>query len=110
MLPSRHKHKVIWKLFAKLVSENSLIKVVLEGEYKKDFDIDLYSLNSRLKERFFFAKVYDKTKFKVDIEDFKYDKTIKGEFVKTVFNSDLDDEEKNKVILLGLKALKGEEF
>ena len=77
---------------AKLQSEidkGSLVKVVLKGQHNIDFLIDTFSLASRLNEMFFFAKVYDKTELKISLEDYQYDKSIKGEFVRSVWESDM---------------------
>ncbi len=90
--------------------ENSLIKVVLKGGRKLDFFLDVFSLEKRLNEKFFFVKVVDKTELKVCADDYAFDKSVKGEFVRAVWESDLSDEEKNKIITCGLSALKGEEI
>ncbi len=100
---------VMQKLQAEIDSK-SLVKVILKGEHSVDFLIDTFSLSSRLNEAFFFAKVYDKTELKISLEDYQYDKSIKGEFVRSVWESDMPIEQKNKVIKCGLSALKGEEF
>ena len=92
------------------VNENALIKVVLKGERKLDFFLDFYALEKRLNEQFFFVKIVDKTQLKVSAEDYEFDKSVKGEFVRAVWESDLSIEEKNKVITCGLSALKGEEI
>ena len=89
--------------------QSSLIKLVLVGEHSADFNIDLYAINEKLKDHFFFVKVYDKTQLKIKLEDFEFDKSIKGEFVRTVLSSKLTEEDKKKVILLGLRTLKGED-
>ncbi len=92
------------------IDSKSLVKVVLKGEHSIDFLVDTFSLTSRLNEIFFFAKVYDKTELKINLEDYQYDKSIKGEFVRTVWESDMSIEQKNKIIKCGLAALKGEDF
>lgn len=89
---------------------NSLVKLVLVGERKPDYDIDKDGLTNRLNEKFFYAKVYDKTSLKVDLEDYAQDKSVRGEFVRTVWESKLSNEEKSKIIACGLAALKGDEF
>ncbi len=91
-------------------SSDSLIKVVLEGEHTTDFIIDKDGLEQRLSERFFYVKVKDKTTLKVSALDYADDKSVRGEFVRAVWESDLDDDIKAKVILKGLSALKGEEI
>lgn len=89
---------------------NSLLKIVLKGEHDTEFDVDKETLTLRLNERYFFAKVYDKTVLSVKLEDFDADKSVRGEFVRSVLQSELDEEMKRKVIMLGLNALKGEEI
>ena len=87
---------------------SSLVKLVLTGDKNADFEIDKDNLALRLNETFFFAKVYDNTKIKVEIETYALDKTVRGEFVREVFGSDLDEEKKSKIITCGLNALKGD--
>ncbi len=91
-------------------NQNSLIKVVLKGGRKTDFDIDKEGLTKSLNDKFFFAKVYDKTELLVTAEDYLNDKSVRGEFVRTVWESNLSNEEKSKIIMCGLNALKGEEI
>ena len=87
-----------------------MIKVVLKGGRKTDFDIDKEGLVKKLNDKFFFAKVYDKTELLVSIEDYAMDKSVRGEFVRAVWESNLTAEEKSKIIMCGLNALKGEEI
>ncbi len=94
----------------KNVSTNSLVKVIIKGERKTDFDVDKDGLSQRLNEEFFFAKVYDKTEIKVEKTDYENDKSVRGEFVRAVWESDLSAEKKSKILSCGLNALKGEEF
>lgn len=91
-------------------SKDSLLKVILTGERGTDFDIDIVNLVSMLNENFFFAKVYDRTIIKVDISQYETDKSVRGEFVKAVWDSNLSEEMKGKVIMCGLNALKGEDI
>ncbi len=85
-----------------------LIKVVLKGERKADFEMDIDGLSSLLNERYFFAKVYDKTELKIELSDYENDKSVRGEFVRSVWESELDNQTKQKIIACGLNALKGE--
>lgn len=99
---------VLLSLLKNEFSPNSLIKVILTGEHSADFEPDISGLNSRLNELFFFGKTYDKTRLKVSAEDYSTDKSVRGEFVREVLASDLSEEDKAKVLMLGLGALKGE--
>ena len=87
-----------------------MVKVVLKGEHTTDFLIDVNQLMHRLNEDFFFAKVYDKTTLIVNVDDYSLDRSVRGEFVRVVWESDLTDDEKSKVIIKGLSALKGEQI
>lgn len=92
------------------VNEKNLLKVVVKGEHDIGLDVDKDGLSSRLNETFFYAKVYDKTTLKITADDYALDKTVRGEFVRAVWESDLTEQEKHRVIMCGLNALKGEDF
>ena len=92
------------------IDTTSWVKVVLKGQHKTDYFVDTFSLSSRLNELFFYAKVYDKTTLKIELSDYQFDKSVRGEFVRSVWESSLSEEEKNKIIMCGLSALKGEEI
>lgn len=92
----------------KKYKQTSLIKIVLKGVHKADFYIDKLYIESKLQENFFFIKVVDKTELKVDLVDYEFDKSVRGEFVRSVWESNLTNEEKNSIIMCGLSALKGE--
>ena len=90
--------------------KEDLIKVVLKGEREPNFEIDKDGLTTLLNQKFFFAKIYDKTELKINIEDYALDKSVRGEFVRAVWQSDLSLQEKNRVIMCGINALKGEDL
>ena len=41
---------------------------------------------------------------------YKYDVSLKGEFIRLVLEQEMTDEEKNKIINTGIRALAGEDF
>ena len=43
-------------------------------------------------------------------DDVKKDESLKGEFIRMVYASDLDEKMKPEVIRMGIQALSGEEF
>lgn len=91
------------------ISKRSLVKVILTGECTVNTFKDIEYLNKYLNEKFYFGKVYDNSKLKVDIDSLKLDISLKGEFIRNVLESTLDKETKDEVIILGLKALGNEE-
>lgn len=92
------------------IAYSSAVKVILKGEAIPELDLDLESLNNKLNSYFFYAKIQDKTTLKVDFKDYEHDKSLKGEFVRTVLSSNLDQTQKSQILMCGLRALKGEEF
>lgn len=92
----------------KTCAAEDLIKVVLKGERTPDFLVDTDALATKLNDSFFFGKVYDRTLLKVSADDYAEDKSVRGEFVRSVLASDLSEEDKTAVITKGLAALKGE--
>ena len=86
-----------------------LVKVVLTGRSPAEAEKDLMHLTDVLSERFYFAKIYDKTRLQILPESYRNDVSLKGEFVRRVMASGLSDAEKERVIACGFRALMGEE-
>ena len=59
---------------------------------------------------YYFAKCYDETSLKIDIDDYMLDQSLKGEYVRQVMaDSTISDSDKTKIIRYGLQVLAGEE-
>jgi len=87
----------------------SLVKIVLTGYLPVEAEIDVDFLTKELEESFFFLKVQDDTKEKIDFESFRNDISLKGEFVRQVeADTTLSEEEKARIIKAGFQALKVE--
>ena len=85
------------------------MKFVLRGGYTLQTQKDLTFLKKMLEGRFYFAKIKDASSLKIDPESYVNDISLKGEFIRLVMASDRPREEKEKIILLGIRALSGEE-
>lgn len=94
----------------KNISQTSLVKIILTGEVEIGEERDLLYLTKKFEEYFYFLKIYDRTKIKIDAMKYKYDASLKGEFIRLVLAQELTDEEKDKIINTGIKALSGEEL
>ena len=70
---------------------------------------DVDWMETKLKEAYYFLKVKDQTRLLIRPEDYQYDVSLKGEFVRQVMASELSEEEKEEILRLGLRALNGEE-
>ena len=86
-----------------------MVKLELVGSVAPETCHDARYAASVLSERFYFAKVYDKTKLSIRAQDYQNDISLKGEFVRLVLASKLDEETKLQVIEKGIRALGGEE-
>lgn len=92
------------------VDSQDLLKLVLTGERELDDQPDITRLVRTFGEKYFFVKCYDRTRTLIDYDSFKYDKSLKGEFVRLVQSQDLDEDIKASIIELGIKAIMGEDI
>lgn len=90
------------------ISEKDLIKITLCGTYLPETNKDKEFIKKALADRFYFVKIKDESKLFIDSKDYQFDKTLKGEFIRTVLGSVLDESDKERIIGCGLAALKGE--
>ena len=91
--------------------KKDLIKIVLTGQVSVDSERDLNYILKSVSERFYFVKIKDESKIKINYEDFKLDKSLKGEFVRLCEADDsLSEEEKGEIIKLGIHVLSGGEI
>lgn len=91
-------------------SSTSLMKFELVGQLRVEAELDIRFLEEQFEDCFYLVKVSDKTKLLVDYRNYENDISLKGEFVRLVCASDLSEEEKTRVIRIGILALQGEEI
>lgn len=92
-------------------AEKDLVKVVLTGSVDVDCEKDADYIAKQLNMNFYFAKVYDHSRIAVDYNDYAYDASLKGEFVRLIQGDpDMDDDTKAEIIRCGIQALNGEEI
>lgn len=91
-------------------SANSLVKIVLTGDLDVECELNTDYLEDLFSEYFYCVKIKDQTKMQIRYEDYEKDQSLKGEFVRMVMQSDLDDKQKSEVIRCGIQALSGEEI
>lgn len=91
------------------VDKKEMIKVRLTGKVLPECQINTDYINERFSESFFDFRIYDETKVLYEPEKYRFDETLKGEFIRfTEACDDFSEEEKRKIIETGLKALSGE--
>jgi len=94
---------------AEIPSED-LVKVILGGKRRAEALPDTESLAAMLAPRFYFVKVRDESGLLIRPEDYQNDVSLKGEFIRRVMASKLPEQEKERIIACGLRALSGEEL
>ncbi|MCD8149842.1 MAG: DNA repair exonuclease [Clostridiales bacterium] len=94
-----------------VITGRDLIKIILTGGLDVEAaQIDLEYLRKALEPDYYFVKISDETKLRVDTNRFLLDESLKGEFVRTVMAAEeLSEEERAAVIRCGLRAIAGEE-
>ncbi len=105
------KQKNLSSEIKKIVEENknNLLRLVFTGYYaegeKPDFAYIIRETNA------FYVEFVDKTKVEIDIEKYKNEPlSFKAEFIRLVEESGLGEEEKNKILTIGIEALKGDDL
>ena len=86
-----------------------LIKIVLIGNVEIESERNINYLEKKYRNIFYFAKIYDETKLKIDYMSYEKDQSLKGEFIRLVLIQNLGEKEKKEIITTGIKALSGEE-
>lgn len=91
------------------ISADSLVKFTLVGTYTPETQKDLTFLTKILGGRFWFVKIKDDSRFRIERAAYEHDASLKGEFIRLVMASDKPEAEKARIICAGLQALAGEE-
>ena len=86
-----------------------MVKIILTGEVSPEAEKDGDWLGKWLEHDFYFLKVKDETTVLIRPEDYQYDISLKGEFVRQVMASELPAKEKEQIVRLGIRALAGED-
>ena len=90
--------------------KNDLVRLVLKGEIDYDGEGLDTEIERQLSSECYFLSVKNKTVRRFDLEALKGDKSLRGEFIRTVLGSgDYSEEQKRQIISVGLNALSGRE-
>lgn len=95
----------------KLVGINraDVVRIVLTGKYEVGLRRDTESLTARFSSSYYYFEVKDESRLKISIDDYKNDKSLKGEFIRLVLSKEgLSQNDKEAIIECGLRALSGE--
>lgn len=93
------------------IESKHLVRIVLTGEVDVKCEIDTAMIEDSFADRFYILKVKDSTKIRLDLDSFKKDMSLRGEFIRTVEEDEsLSDEDKASIIKIGLQGFAGEDF
>ena len=91
------------------IKRGDLVRLRLIGKRPPELFIDTAAIESRWQNAFYHFEIRDEMGIKIDPEEYKLDRSLKGEFIRLVSaKTDLSEEEKAKIIKTGLAALMGE--
>jgi len=91
------------------ISEEDMVRVTLIGSLPADMDRDMDYLASLLQSKFYASRLHDHTGIVIDPQEYADDLSLKGLFVNHVLQSELEEDEKQRVLSLGLHLMLGGE-
>ena len=91
------------------IPDTSLVKFTLTGTHTLETQRDFRFLEKMLESRYYFVKIKDESRLEIAGEDYEHDISLKGEFIRTVLASGKTEEEKERIIRMGIQALLGQE-
>ena len=103
--------KIEEKIKEEACTEKDSLRILLKGVKSPEGERNLRYLERALSERFSYVEVKEESRLVLRKEDYIHEKSLKGEFLRMVSDSEsLSEEEKEKIILLGIGLLQGEEL
>ena len=103
--------KIEEKIKEEACTEKDSLRILLKGEKSPEGERNLRYMERALSERFSYVEVKEESRLVLRKEDYIHEKSLKGEFLRMVSDSEsLSEEEKEKIILLGIGLLQGEEL
>lgn len=92
------------------VPDKSLLKLIIKGTVKYDATDIESRLLVRLKSRFFYYEICNKTKKLLNLDEYKNDISLKGEVIRTIISKNIAEEDKNDILNYCLRLLNGEDI
>ena len=103
--------KITERIREEKAGEKDSLRIILKGEKSPEGERNLRYLEKQLRENHAYVEIKEECRLKLHKEDFMHEKSLKGEFLRMVSDSEsLSEEEKEKIILLGIGLLQGEEL
>ncbi|MCR4721155.1 MAG: DNA repair exonuclease [Lachnospiraceae bacterium] len=99
------------KLEACGATEEDYVRVVLKGQTDVEAEKNEKLIAKTFEEKYCLFRLYDESTFSIDYESYAADRSLKGEFIRTVKDDvTVPDDKKASVIRYGIRALLGEDI
>ncbi len=86
-----------------------LVKLVLSGELSMEAEFNADFLETQLSPMFYYLRTVDETHRRADPQAYRFDKSLKGAFVRSLEQDEtLDEDMRARVMEAGLRLLRGE--
>ena len=93
----------------KRIDGKNLVRAVLKGKHIPELKFDTGSLTAHYERNFYYLEVKDESGIAINPDDYRYDRTLKGEFIRLVLEKEgLTPEMKDRIIRMGIGALMGD--
>lgn len=92
------------------IPQSDMVRVRLVGEYDLSLIKQNELLEQSLNQQYYFARVSDESRLRINAKEYENDISLKGEFIRNVLASKLSEDDKNRIIEYGIKALMKEEI
>jgi len=99
------------EIMSKRFNKADMLKICLTGDVDENAEVNEDFIKDAFKNDFYFVKVKNESRVKVDYSKYENDESLKGWFIRLVKESDeLDENIKGSIVRMGLNALSGEEI
>ncbi len=93
------------------IPPEDIVRAVLSGRRPQNLFPDREQIEARYKDSFYYFEVKDESRTEIDPDAYKYDKSLKGEFIRLcIADAELSDEDREDIIRAGVCALLGEDI
>lgn len=105
---TKNNQEIIWliKDKTKTLGTNLALSITLIGEYSEEVNKDINYILDFLKDDYLYLELKDESVLKFNIDKLKDEFSLKGEFIRKVFEEENDVNERNKIIEIALKEFK----
>jgi DNA repair exonuclease SbcCD nuclease subunit len=93
------------------VKDRDIVRITVVGTYSTEFKYNAEAFMSAFAHRYFYFEIKDRSRLEINLDELKYDKSLKGELIRTVMaREDIEQDKKAKIISCAIAALNDEDY